>query len=184
MRAAVIALLLFGSACSANSSSAGQTLTAPSGARPTPTWAATPSPSPAGTPSPEGTAGSASSGPGTPAAPSSAPLASVTRSAAPTGTTSVTDSDSGSTVTLHLGELLKVHLGNGTWDPPVSSAPGVVRRESTTGGYPSSAPAYAMFKALARGSADVTATSDAACFHTDPRCLMPSRQWTVHVVVM
>jgi hypothetical protein len=41
----------------------------------------------------------------------------------------------------------------------------------------------AVFGAAKRGTADVTAESDAACFHTEPRCMMASRQWQVRVSV-
>ena len=122
-------------------------------------------------------------------APATRATQALTEPSAPTPTTgsrtssTVVDTDSGRTVFLRSGQLLKVHLSNGTWDPPVSSAPGVVQRQSSTGGYPTSAPVAALFQAVASGSADVTATSDAACFHTSPRCLMPTRQWTLHVVV-
>jgi hypothetical protein len=76
-----------------------------------------------------------------------------------------------------------VRLTSGTWDPPVSSASSVVVRRTSSGGYPSDRPVDATFEAVGNGTAEITAQSDAACFHTEPRCLMPSRQWQVHVVV-
>lgn len=125
--------------------------------------------------------GTASSGPGTLVVPGPpGPSASPSRGSA---TATATDTDSGRTLFLHSRQFLKVHLSNRTWDPPISSAPGVLRRQSSTGGYPTSAPVDAVFKAAAFGSADITAASDAACFHTSPQCMMPTRQWTVHVVV-
>jgi hypothetical protein len=96
--------------------------------------------------------------------------------------TFVTDDDSGSTVVLHVGQQLDVVLSQGTWDSPTSSGTSV-RRLSYDGGYPTARPAHARFGATAAGNADVTAQSDAACFHTEPRCLMPTRQWLVHVQV-
>jgi hypothetical protein len=95
----------------------------------------------------------------------------------------VTDDDSESTVHLRIGQHLRVRLSSGTWDPPVSSAGSVVVRHTSQGGYPSDQPVDATFDAVGKGTADVTAESDAACFHTEPRCLMASRQWRVHVVV-
>jgi hypothetical protein len=95
----------------------------------------------------------------------------------------VTDDDSGSTVHLAVGQHLQVRLSQGTWDPPDSTDNVVVTRRSSTGGYPSDKPVDAVFDAVARGQADVTAQSDAACFHTQPRCLMATRQWQVSVVV-
>jgi hypothetical protein len=95
----------------------------------------------------------------------------------------VTDDDAGTTVRLRVGQRLRVRLSQGTWDPPVSSAERVVARRSSSGGYPTDQPVDATFGAVGNGTADVTAQSDAACFHTEPRCLMASRQWQVHVVV-
>ncbi len=99
------------------------------------------------------------------------------------GTVTVTDGDSGTTVRLAAGQRLRVRLTNGTYDPPESSADRVVVRRSSSGGYPSDQPVDATFEAVGKGSADVTATSDAACFHTEPRCMMASREWRVTVVV-
>jgi hypothetical protein len=95
----------------------------------------------------------------------------------------VTDEDSGTTVRLTGGQHLRVRLSQGTWDPPVSSADKVVVRRSSTGGYPTDQPVDAMFDAAGAGTADVTAQSDAACFHTEPRCMMAQREWRVTVVV-
>jgi hypothetical protein len=95
----------------------------------------------------------------------------------------VTDDDNDATVHLRVGQHLRVRLSQGTWDPPVSSADRVVVRRSSSGGYPSDQPVDATFDAAGGGTADVTAQSDAACFHTEPRCLMASRQWQVHVTV-
>lgn len=99
------------------------------------------------------------------------------------GTVLVTDGANGSTVQLRVGQRLEVRLSQDTYDPPVSSADTYLVRRSSTGGYPSAEPADAVFEAVAHGTADVTATTDAACFHTEPRCLMPTRLWVVHVTV-
>ena len=96
------------------------------------------------------------------------------------GPTVVSDDASGSTVYLHVGQQLQVQLTHGTYDPP-TSATGVLVRRSSTGGYPTTQPAMAVFEAVGQGTADVTATSDAACFHAQPRCLMPTHVWVVHV---
>lgn len=95
----------------------------------------------------------------------------------------VTDEDSGTTVRLARGQHLRVRLSQGTWDPPTSSADAVVVRRSSTGGYPSDQPVDATFDAVGAGQADVTAQSDAACFHTEPRCMMAQHEWRVTVVV-
>lgn len=183
MRSVMIALVVAVSACGGATTPGRQTLTQPSstpaaGSGTTPTNTSSPTsslPSP-GQASPQAAAGTASSGPGIHVTPGPS-WPTATWSASPTVT------DTGKTVTLRSGQLLKVHLSSGTWDPPVSSAPGVVQRQSSTGGYPTSAPVDAVFKAVAAGAADLTATSDAACFHTSPRCMMATRLWTVHVLV-
>ncbi len=97
----------------------------------------------------------------------------------------LTDGDSGRTILLALGQHLRVRLGGtgATWDPPTSSSGAVLPRRSSTGGYPTGQPVDARFDATAPGSADVSANSDAACFHTQPRCMMASRNWQIHVTV-
>lgn len=95
----------------------------------------------------------------------------------------MTDNDNGRTVRLTRGQRLRVRLSNGTWDPPSSSAQGVVVRRTSSGGYPSDQTVDAVFEAVGTGRAQVSATSDAACFHTQPRCMMPVRSWVVHVIV-
>ncbi|MEO6204047.1 MAG: hypothetical protein ABIO67_01495 [Mycobacteriales bacterium] len=127
------------------------------------------------------TASSASAGPGRatspqPTSPRPTPQASA-------GTVTVTDADSGRTIRLAIGQRLRVGLSNGTWQPPVSSDAAVLPRRSSTGGYPSDQPVDATFEATATGIADVTSQTDAACFHTEPRCMMPTRQWSVTVQV-
>ena len=195
MRAVMIALVVAVSACGGATAPGPQTLTQPSSTLPAPGSATTPAITSSPTTSlpppvqtfPEAGVGTASSAPGTHVTPGRPrPTASATRSASPAGTTTTvtdTDTDSGKTVTLRSGQLLKVHLSNGTWDPPVSSAPGVVQSQSSTGGYPTSAPVDAVFKAVAAGPADLTAASDAACFHTSRRCMLATRLWTVHLLV-
>ncbi|MBK5306280.1 MAG: hypothetical protein JJD92_06280 [Frankiaceae bacterium] len=127
-------------------------------------------------------AGTATVGPGRVSSPQPSPSPRPTPSAVG-GTVTVTDDDGESTVQLRTGQRLRVRLSSGTWDPPVSSADGVVVRRTSSGGYPSDQPVDATFEAVGTGSADVTAQSDAACFHTEPRCLMATREWRVHVVV-
>ena len=108
---------------------------------------------------------------------------SVHAGAAPLGTMTVSEADTGRAVTLSAGQLLRVQLRSGTWDPPQSSLAAVVAPRSSTGGYPSSRPVDASFAAVAAGRADVSAQSDADCFHARPRCLMAVRQWQLHILV-
>lgn len=128
------------------------------------------------------TAGTATSGPGRLASPPRTPSPRPTPTAVG-GTVTVTDDDNDANIRLRIGQRLRVRLSQGTWDPPVSSADGVVVRRSSSGGYPTDQPVDATFEAVGAGGADVTATSDAACFHTEPRCLMAQRNWQVHVLV-
>ncbi len=123
--------------------------------------------------------GSASTGPGG----ASSPTASRPTPSRSQGTVTVTQDDDGQTVRLAVGDRLRVRLTTGTWAPPVSSEPAVVIRRSTSGGYPSDQPVDAAFEALASGRAEVSAESDAACFHTEPRCMMAQQQWRVTVIV-
>ena len=97
----------------------------------------------------------------------------------------VMDADSGQTVVLTVGEHLRVRLGGTgtTWDPPTSSSSTVLPRRTSTGGYPTGHPVDATFDAAVHGDADVSASSDAACFHTQPRCMMASRNWQIHIRV-
>ena len=144
-----------------------------------------PSPAPARTVSATvgtATAGTATAGPGRLSSPAASPSPRPTPTAV-AGTVTVTDDDSGTTVRLVRGQHLRVRLSQGTWDPPISSADTVVVRRSSTGGYPTDQPVDATFEAVGAGRADVTAQSDAACFHTEPRCLMAQREWRVSVVV-
>jgi hypothetical protein len=41
----------------------------------------------------------------------------------------------------------------------------------------------ARFLATRAGTADLTSTTDFTCLHTTPACMLPQREWTVHVVV-
>jgi hypothetical protein len=159
------------------------TVTPPASAEASPSDAVyAPQPASAAATAGTASAGTASSGPGRVSSPAASPSPRPTPSAVG-GTVTVTDDDSESTVHLRVGQHLRVRLSSGTWDPPVSSAASVVARRSSSGGYPSDQPVDATFEAVGKGTADVTAQSDAACFHTEPRCMMASRQWRVHVVV-
>jgi hypothetical protein len=101
------------------------------------------------------------------------------------GDIEVTNADNGATVHLRDGQRLKVRLtpDGGSWDPPTSANESVVARQSTSGGYPSNDPADAVFVGMASGSTDITSMTDMACLHSNPRCLPPQREWTIHVVV-
>jgi hypothetical protein len=95
------------------------------------------------------------------------------------------ESDSGRTIHVSPGDVIRVRLpgGSGGYHVPRGSDRYVVRRTSAAGGYPSEQDARATFVARHRGTADLTSYTDYKCLHTDPRCLPPQRQWVVHVVV-
>ena len=70
------------------------------------------------------------------------------------------------------------------WDRPVAQG-GAVVRVSASGGYPSSLPARAVFKAVRPGTARPTSWTDARCLHLPQaqRCLPAQQMWEVTVVV-
>lgn len=90
-------------------------------------------------------------------------------------------------VCLLAGALLVVGLtmsstaGGMSWQLPATSDATVLPRLSaatTAGGG-----ATATFAAAATGQASVTASTDAACFHVTPPCLIPSFLWRLAVTV-
>ena len=101
-----------------------------------------------------------------------------------TGSVRLTDNDSGRSVVVRLGDRITVVLGgNGQqWDQP-SARGDAVRRTTAAGGYPTTLPARATFLAVSAGSAQLTATTDAACLHAQPRCMIPQRDWSVQVTI-
>lgn len=105
------------------------------------------------------------------------------------GTTTVRhlhESDSGRTIHVSRGDVIKVRLPGGSmggYHRPRTSDGEVVERTSASGGYPSDDQARARFVARHRGTAELTSYTDYRCLHTDPRCLPPQREWTVHVIV-
>ena len=110
--------------------------------------------------------------------------------ATPSATASTTrhlhESDSGRTIHVSRGDVIKVRLPGGSmggYHRPRTSDGDVVERTNATGGYPSDDTARARFVARHRGTADLTSYTDYRCLHTQPRCLPPQREWVVHVVV-
>jgi len=96
--------------------------------------------------------------------------------------TVVTESDSGSTFHLRVGDRLEVKLP-AEYTTPAAHPAGVLTRTSSTGGYPSGDPLVAFFRADDAGNADVDSTTDAACLHATPQCMIPQRLWSIHVIV-
>jgi len=105
-------------------------------------------------------------------------------SPASAGEVTVTEADSGRTVHLHIGQRLRVVLGGrgDQWHRPASHGPSL-RLMTASGGYPSRRLAEAVFVAVRAGTASVTSMTDRACLHTQPRCLIAQRVWTVRARV-
>lgn len=129
-----------------------------------------------------GNTGQSGSVTGTTQRPSAAPSASHP-AAATSAAVEVSDADDGRTLHATRGQQVHVKLSNGTYNPPQSDNSAVLARRTTSGGYPRSKPAEATFEAVAAGSAQLSATTDAACLHAQPRCLIAQRTWHVNVIV-
>ncbi|HLW16132.1 MAG TPA: hypothetical protein VKV69_02065 [Actinomycetota bacterium] len=139
------------------------------------------SPSTTATPSVAASVGTASASPAATVTPF--PAKSVTPSATPTytGSRTLVESDSGATINLRVGEIVTVSLPS-EYDTPNAQGD-VLARTSSTGGYPTGKPLDAMFGADKVGRTDITSTTDYACLHAQPMCMIPQREWIVHVVV-
>jgi hypothetical protein len=105
-----------------------------------------------------------------------------------TGRNLLTETDSGITIVLQAGQEVTVVLGPAgltmPWDQPVAQG-GAVVRVSASGGYPSSLPARAVFRAVSPGTAHLTSLTDIKCLHLPAaqRCLPPQQVWQVTVIV-
>ena len=139
------------------------------------------SPSSTATPSGRASVGTASASPASTVTPF--PTKSVEPSPTPTytGSRTLVESDSGATIQLKVGQLVKVSLPS-EYDTPNAQGD-VLARVSSTGGYPTGKPLEATFRADKVGRTDITSTTDYACLHTQPMCMIPQREWIVHVVV-
>ena len=157
----------------------------------TPGGSSSTSQSPAGGSLTPNGSGSASAGSAT-----ASPAPATTLPVSPTGRTGppgppvtsrgiLTVADSGTTIRLRSGQEVTVLLGPGgmmMWGRPAAVGSAVIR-VSASGGYPSSLPARGVFRAVAPGTAHLTAATDAKCLHTTPRCMIPQRLWQVTVIV-
>jgi len=98
-----------------------------------------------------------------------------------TGARTLTEADAGTTIVLKVGESVEVSLG-AEYTPP-SSDGHAVERTSSSGGYPTGRPLRATFRAVQRGNADISSSTDYACLHATPSCALPQQLWSVHVTV-
>jgi len=97
------------------------------------------------------------------------------------GSRTLVESDSGGTIKLKVGDVVKVSLPS-EYDPPNAQSD-VLTRESSSGGYPTGQRVEATFRADKSGRTDMTSSTDYACLHTTPMCGVAQRLWMVHVVV-
>jgi hypothetical protein len=105
-----------------------------------------------------------------------------------TGRSLLTEADSGITIVLPAGDEVTVVLGPPglamPWDQPAAQG-GAVARVTASGGYPTSAAARAVFKAVQPGTAHLTSATDIKCLHLPAatRCLPAQQIWEVTVIV-
>jgi hypothetical protein len=135
-----------------------------------------------------GTEGAASGSPAIigPSAHQQQPPSSATASAAGPNGKLLTTADNGTTVTIAIGQQLTVDLAPGpgafAWDPPRLTGSSL-QLISVAGGYPSRDAMRAIFLAATPGPTLVSSTSDTACLHARPRCMLAQRIWTAQVIV-
>ena len=174
--AAIAALALAGIAGCASAQSG--EAAAPASSASASTACASPRPTPTTAPAPAGPR---------PTPTTALPSAAVTPARTPSASRSLlTQADSGLEVTLPVGAEVTVVLTppptGAMWDQPVSGGCNVVLM-SATGGYPSSLPARAVFRAVTPGSVNLTAQTDYKCNHQTPPCPAGGQEWQVTVLV-
>lgn len=99
------------------------------------------------------------------------------------GMITVTDSASGETIMLHLGQSLRIMLSGSSidrWSTPSASDPSILQGQPS-GILPTPGSAIAQFRGAAVGQATVTASEDPDCRNLTPPCAMPSRVFTLTV---
>jgi hypothetical protein len=100
----------------------------------------------------------------------------------------VTPSDGGATIVVVPRQVITVVLGGQgmlQWNPPrlAGSATGILRQLSGSGGYPTTAPARASYRAVRAGTAEILSGTNARCLHAHPPCEIAQQLWRVTVVV-
>ena len=171
----------------------GSTGTTTDNSAPVPTTASCP-----GTGTGCGTRPPATTGPATTAphvVPTTSSVTSPTITARPTTTTTappaggtivVTEAASGSTLTLRIGQSLRVQLSGSAFDPwsqPTASDPAILQPQPT-GMMPTQGSAIAQYRGAAAGQATVTATQDPTCRSATPPCAMLTRMFIITVNVV
>jgi hypothetical protein len=138
------------------------------------------SPAADGTSPPTRPAGTASATPKhvtTPAASTTAPSPPPTL----TGPHTLTKDHTGATLTLSVGESVKVSL-EAEYDVPRATG-NALTRTAASGGFPTGQPVDATFTALRPGRAELMTATDYPCLHTTPKCGVAQQLWRIHVVV-
>ncbi len=99
----------------------------------------------------------------------------------PNGSQTVTVDDQGKTITLVVGERFLLNLGEGyNWEVSISDQAVVSRVIGIT----VIRGAQGVYQANQAGSVTLTATGDPLCRQSQPACGMPSRLFTVTIIVM
>jgi hypothetical protein len=97
-------------------------------------------------------------------------------------------SANGQRVDLQIGQRLEVSLDR-SWTPPrveVQDVGATLQplRVDSAQGYPADVQAFGWFTAVRRGTTTITAHTDYACLHAAPRCAVPTKVFTLTVVVV
>jgi hypothetical protein len=99
------------------------------------------------------------------------------------GAVALTDADNGRTIQVSRGDRVGVFFpGCRGFDFRPAVATGVLHRYRAHGSNPGGT--SAVFSAVFPGTATITSTTDAPCFHTAPACAAPQEQWQVTVQVV
>jgi hypothetical protein len=96
-----------------------------------------------------------------------------------------TESASGETITLYVGQSLRIMLSGSPTDPwstPTVSDSEVLQGQAS-GILPSQGSAIAQYRGGTIGQTIVTASEDPTCRSSTPPCAVPSRTFTLTVVV-
>lgn len=98
---------------------------------------------------------------------------------------SVTESNSGETINLSLGQSVRFLLSGSSsdrWSAPITSDAGILKAQPS-GILPTKGSAVAQYRGAAVGQATVSASQDPTCRNSNPPCGLPSRLFTLTVAV-
>jgi hypothetical protein len=112
------------------------------------------------------------------------PAASTTPPTPPstlTGPHTLTKDHTGATLTLSVGEAVKVSL-EAEYQVPRATG-NALTRTAAFGGFPTGRPVEATFTAIRPGNAELITATDYPCLHATPKCGVAQQLWRIHVVV-